>query len=406
MIPAIKTIYMDNGATSFPKAPGVSAAMCHYLENIGTNVSRSTSQASFEAQRVIYETREMLAQLMDFDHPSHVVFTKNVTESLNVLLKGLLRPGDHVIVSPLEHNAVMRPLDTLKRQDVTFSRATCNADGSLIIPSILPLIQPNTKAIVMTHASNVCGTVLDLEAVGKIAKANNLIFIVDAAQTLGIWPVSFKTLSADAIAFTGHKGLLGPQGTGGFAVTPELARQLSPLIEGGTGSLSELEEQPEYMPDKFEAGTPNVVGLFGLHSALVFLRSQGQEALWAIERAHTERFLAGVSELSRELRGSGLSGDSSDLPTSPAHYVKVIGKEDMSQRTAVVSLDFVGQDNADVCWQLEQSFGIITRVGMHCSPAAHRALGTFPQGTVRFSFSPFTTDDDITQAIAAVKALR
>lgn len=381
MMPAIKTIYMDNGATSFPKAPGVSTAMCHYLENLGTNVSRGTSQASFEAQRVIYETREMLAQLMDFDHPSHVVFTKNVTESLNVLLKGLLRPGDHVIVSPLEHNAVMRPLDTLKRHDITFSRATCNADGSLIIPSILPLIQPNTKAIVMTHASNVCGTVLDLEAVGKIAKAHNLIFIVDAAQTLGIWPVSFKTLSADAIAFTGHKGLLGPQGTGGFAVTPELARQLSPLIEGGTGSLSELEEQPEYMPDKFEAGTPNVVGLFGLHSALVFLRTQGQEALWAIERGHTEGFLAAVSVLD---------------------HVRVIGRLDMTQRTAVVSLDFVGQDNADVCWQLEQSYGIITRVGMHCSPAAHRALGTFPQGTVRFSFSPFTTDEDIDQAIAAV----
>lgn len=380
----MKRIYMDNGATSFPKAPGVSDAMCRYIEHIGSNVSRGSTQEAFETQRILLETREKVAKLLHFDDPTHVVFTKNITESLNVLLKGLLSPGDHVIISPLEHNAVMRPLKALEKIGCSMSKATCDDQGNLEINSIEPLIKPHTKAIIMTHASNVCGTVLDLESVGEIAKAHNLYFIIDAAQTVGILDVDFKVLQADALAFTGHKAMLGPQGTGGFLITQELAQFISPLILGGTGSASDSEEQPDYMPDKFESGTPNTVGLFGLHAALSFIEQEGIESLRKTEMKHTERFL------------EALAGNPS---------LRIVGRSDLKARTAVVSLDFLKHDNADICWRLDQEFGIATRVGMHCAPSAHHALNTYPQGTVRFSFSPFTTDDEVELAIKAVITL-
>lgn len=384
MSDSLKGIYMDNAATAFPKAPKVVDAMTYYLTQLGGNVSRSTSKASFEAQGIIYETRVLLAELLDCDDPSHIILTKNITESLNILIKGLFTRGDHVIVSPLEHNAVMRPLKALESEGVSFSRATCAPDGSLNLDAIAPLIQKNTKAIIMTHASNVCGTILDLESVAAICKSHGLFFIIDAAQTLGVVPVSMKKLQADAIAFTGHKGLLGPEGTGGFAITPELAKNVKPLIVGGTGSQSELEEQPMTLPDKFEAGTPNTVGIFGLHAALKYLKETGIEALHNKELELTEHFLAGI----RPLKG-----------------VELVGRDSISGRTAVVSVNFIDQDNSAISWQLEQDFGIITRVGLHCAPAAHIALGSYPMGTVRFSFSPFTTKEEVDDALTAIKSL-
>lgn len=384
MSESLKGIYMDNAATAFPKAPKVVDAMTYYLTQLGGSVSRSTSKASFEAQGIIYETRVLLAELLDCDDPSHIILTKNITESLNILIKGLFTSGDHVIVSPLEHNAVMRPLKALESEGVSFTRATCAPDGSLKLDAIAPLIQKNTKAIIMTHASNVCGTILDLESVAAICKSHGLFFLIDAAQTLGVVPVSMKKLQADAIAFTGHKGLLGPEGTGGFAITPELAKKVKPLIVGGTGSQSELEEQPMTLPDKFEAGTPNTVGIFGLHAALKYLKETGIEALHNKELELTAQFLEGI----RPLKG-----------------VELVGRDSISGRTAVVSLNFIGQDNSAISWQLEQDFGIITRVGLHCAPAAHTALGTYPMGTVRFSFSPFTTKEEVDDALTAIKSL-
>ncbi len=377
-------IYMDNGATSFPKAPGVSAAMCQYIEHIGGTIGRGSYEKAFETHRIVLETREKIATLFNFDDPNHVVFTKNITESLNILIKGLLSEGDHVIISPIEHNAVMRPLASLRPKEVTVSKAQCDAEGNLILDSILPLIQSNTKLILMTHASNVCGTVLDLVSVGKIAKAHGLFFIIDAAQTAGIVDIDFTALGADAIAFTGHKALLGPQGTGGFVITPELAKLVAPLMEGGTGSDSDSEKQPAYMPDKFESGTPNTVGLFGLHAALCHLEDVGIETHRHREQAHTQAFIEGLK----------------DLP-----HVRIVGRTNLMSRTAVISLDFLGKDNAEIAWQLEKKFGIQVRVGMHCAPSAHQTLGTFPQGTVRFSFSPFTTDLEVSTAIQAVRAL-
>ena len=268
----MKTIYMDSGATSFPKAPGVAESVYKYLSNIGANANRGSYVASFEVENVIFETRELLCSIFGFDKPENVVFTKNVTESLNVLLKGLFKNGDHVIVSSMEHNAVMRPLSVLEERGVTFSRVLCKNDGSLDAKDLLPLIRSNTKGVVMTHASNVCGTILDLIEVGKICEEKDIWFIVDAAQTAGAINVDFDDLYADAIAFTGHKGLLGPQGIGGFLVREELNNELLTLIEGGTGSLSDTEIQPSYMPDKFEAGTLNVPGIYGLNAALKYIQ--------------------------------------------------------------------------------------------------------------------------------------
>ena len=325
----MKKIYMDNGATSFPKAPQVASAMCRYIEKIGTNVGRGAYENAFEAQRVIEETREKLCKLFNFDNTSNVIFTKNITESMNIMIKGLLTDGDHVIVSSLEHNAVMRPLVSLQAKGVSFDRAQCDLEGHLQVDSIEPLIKPNTKAIIMTHASNVCGTILDLEAVGKLAKKHHLFFIVDAAQTAGLVPVDMQKLNADAIAFTGHKGLLGPQGTGGFLITDELAKEIPPFIEGGTGSKSDSEEQPMYLPDKYESGTPNTVGLFGLHAALCYLEEKGTAYILETEHRRTKQFIDGIAKLKD---------------------VRIVGTRDLDKRTAVVSLDFTPRDNAEISW--------------------------------------------------------
>jgi len=375
---------MDNGATSFPKAPNVSKAMCTYIEEIGTNVGRGAYENAFAAQRVIEHTRELLCSLFNFPTTSNVIFTKNITESMNILIKGLLSEGDHVIVSPLEHNAVMRPLVSMEGKGVTFDRAICDQEGNLDINSVEILIKPQTKAIIMTHASNVCGTILDLESVGKLAKKHGLFFIIDAAQTAGLIDIDMAKLNVDALAFTGHKGLLGPQGTGGFLITDALAKEIPPLIAGGTGSRSDSEEQPNYLPDKYESGTPNTVGLFGLHAALLYLEEIGLEQILKIEHARTQQFIKGLENFE-------------DL--------RLVGTSDILKRTAVVSLDFSPRDNAEISWTLEQNFGISTRVGMHCAPSAHKTLSTFPQGTVRFSFSSFTTEEDIAYALNALEQI-
>jgi cysteine desulfurase family protein len=383
----MKKIYMDNGATSFPKAPTVASAMCHYIEHIGTNVGRGAYENAFEAQRVIEDTREKLCKLFNFPKTQNVIFTKNITESMNIIIKGLIKANDHVIISPFEHNAIMRPLRSLESMGVHYSKVKGDTQGRLIIEDINNLIQDNTKAIIMTHASNITGTILDLEAVGKIAKAHNLFFIVDAAQTAGLVEVDFDKLGADAIAFTGHKGLLGPQGTGGFIITEELAKEIPPFIEGGTGSKSNSEIQPHYLPDKYESGTPNTVGIYGLHAALSYLEDTGIENIKQIEHKRVESFLTGLKALTLK------------------EPIRILGADNLSDRTGVVSLDFSPRDNAEIAWLLEEGYGISTRVGMHCAPSAHKAMGTFPQGTVRFSFSSFTSHQEIEIALEAIERI-
>lgn len=373
----MKKLYMDSGATSFPKAPGVAESVYKYLNHIGANINRSSYSNSFEAESVVFETRELICTLFGFNKPENVVFTKNITEGLNVLIKGLFKSGDHAIVSSMEHNAVMRPLNALEGKGVTFSRVICNNDGSIDGKDLLPLIRSNTKGVIMTHASNVCGTILGLEEVGRICKEKGLWFIIDTAQTAGAIKVDFDDLCADAIAFTGHKGLLGPQGIGGFLVREDLADDLSTFIEGGTGSLSDVEIQPSYMPDKFEAGTPNVPGIYGLNASLKYLQEVGIQGIYEKEMKLMSVFLERLM----------------NMP-----HVDIIGKKDIEKRTGIVSIDFKTQDNAEMAYRLSSEFGIMTRSGMHCAPSAHKTLGTFPRGTVRFGLSHFLEEADILYA--------
>ena len=271
----MERIYLDNASTSFPKAPGVAEAMYDYVKNCGCNVSRGGYDEAYQAEEQVLDTRQRLTRLFHGPDCRNVVFTKNITESLNVLLKGLLRSGDHVLVSAMEHNAVMRPVVQLAGRGVAFDRIPCGADGSLRMEEAEKLLRPETKAVVMLHGSNVCGTLMPAEKMGAFCRRHGLVFILDTAQTAGVFPIDMEAMHIDALAFTGHKGLLGPQGIGGFLLRPELVGRIEPLLSGGTGSVSHLEEVPAFMPDRFEAGTLNLPGIMGLHAALVWLEQSG-----------------------------------------------------------------------------------------------------------------------------------
>ncbi len=380
----MRRVYLDNGATSFPKAPGVVESMSTYLTSVGCNVNRGSYDISFEAENIVYETRELICELFNFPKAENVIFTKNITESLNVLIKGLLKAGDHVIVSSMEHNAVMRPLNSLQKHGIEYTRVKCNILGELNIEDVVSSIKPNTKAVIMTHASNVCGTVLDLKGVGSICKEKGLYFIIDSAQTAGFLDIDYESLNADAIAFTGHKSLLGPQGIGGFVISDKLSDEITPFIEGGTGSLSDEEIQPEYMPDKFEAGTLNIPGIYGLNASLKYIMKEKVSTIREKELYLLEHFLEGLL----------------NIPN-----VNIVGKKDLSHRTAVVSIDVPGRDNAEISYELSSKFGIMTRCGLHCAPSAHKTLNTFPRGTIRFSFSHFNTMDEVEYTIDAIHKL-
>ena len=375
----MKYVYMDNGATSYPKAPGVAERMSDYLLNIGTNVNRGAYSSSFKAENTVYETRELLCELFSFDKPENLVFTKNITESLNIILKSFLKENDHLIVSSMEHNAVMRPLNTLHK--VEYTKVLCSDTGELAIEDVEKAIRDNTKAIIMTHASNVCGTILDLEKVGQVCKKHGLFFIIDSAQTAGFLDMDFHGLNADAIGFTGHKSLLVPQGIGGFIINDRINSQMTTFIEGGTGSLSDAEIQPDYMPDKFEAGTLNIPGIFGLNASLKYLLNYGVKDIRDKEILLMNRFLEGLNDIKN---------------------IKLIGKNTCEGRTGIFSIDFINNDNGLVSYELSKEYGIMTRSGMHCAPSAHKTLGTFPKGTVRFSLSHFTSIEDIDYTIDCI----
>lgn len=376
----MKYVYLDNGATSYPKAPGVAKSISDYILNVGTNVGRGAYDLSYKAQNTVYETRELICELFNFNKPENVIFTKNVTESMNVLIKGLLNEGDHVIVSSMEHNAVMRPLNSFENK-IEYTRIQCNELGELKAEDVADSIKPNTKAIIMTHASNVCGTILDLEKVGKICKKNNIFFIIDGAQTAGCLDVDIQKLNADAIGFTGHKSLLGPQGIGGFIVNSKIAEEMNTFIEGGTGSLSDTERQPDYMPDKFESGTLNIPGIYGLNASLKYLLNYGIKNIKKKEDYLLDKFLEGLLNMKK---------------------IRLVGKKTSDGRTGILSIDFINDDNGLVAHELSKKYGIMTRSGLHCAPSAHKTLGTFPNGTVRFSLSHFTTLKEIEYSIDCI----
>jgi len=369
---------MDNGATSFPKAPGVAERMSDYLLNNGSNVSRGAYSNALNASRVVFDTRMKLCDLFNFDHPDHVIFTKNITESLNQGIKGFLTADDHVITSSMEHNSVMRPLHSVGCQ-VTY--LPVDDQGYVRVDQLEGLIQDNTKAIIMIHSSNVCGSINDIGAIGKIAHDHNIFFMVDGAQTAGVVPIDMKKDHIDFLGFTGHKGLLGPNGIGGFLIDPKWVDQMKPLIEGGTGSASESKFQPSHMPDKYESGTPNVVGIFGLHESLTYLETLGLETIYQHEMSLVQYFLDHFKQ----------------------DHVRLVGSPTTKDRTAVIALDFLKEDNSLIAFELESQYGIASRVGMHCAPSAHQSLGTFPQGVLRLSFSYFTTEEEIDYVIESIK---
>lgn len=382
---AEREIYFDNASTSFPKAPGIGQAMTAYLETRGCNVGRGNYRWGYEVAEAVYQTRRKLCQLFSFsqgsDPTKNVIFTANVTEALNLVIKGLLKPGDHVLVSGMEHNAVMRPLCFLARQGIEWSVMPCDAQGRLELEQIEPLIQPTTRAIIMTHGSNVCGTVLPLASVAEISRRHHLKLLVDCAQTAGIIPIDMTETAIDALCFTGHKGLLGPQGIGGVIMTDELAEQLASLVQGGTGSRSESLEMPDFLPDKFEAGTLNIPGIYGLSRALDYLQETGLETIHKKEMDLTEHLLSGLEALEK---------------------VQLIGLPGCQNRTATVSILSRDKDNAVVAFELEQRYGIMTRVGLHCAPLAHQSLGTYPHGTIRLSLGHCNTFAEVEYCLNAL----
>ena len=392
----MEKIYLDNGATSFPKPKEVADAVYQYMTCCGTNINRGGYQEAYDLEGTVFETRELLTEMFDGPDCKNVVFTKNVTESLNIVLKGFLKPGDHILCSSMEHNAVMRPLVQLEKQGVEFSRIPGTEAGELVLDSIEGMIQPNTRAIVMTHSSNICGTVNPLREVGEICRKHGLRFIVDSAQSAGILPISMKEMNIDALCFTGHKSLLGPQGTGGFIITEEMIPLIDPILSGGTGSISHTEEIPDFMPDRFEPGTMNLPGIVGLNAGLNWVMEKGIDSIAAHELGLTQRFIDGLLPLeeSGDVRICGLK--------------KCYEEKDgirVPVRTGVVSIQTLKVDCADAAFRLDFEYGIETRVGLHCAPNAHKTLGTFPTGTIRFSFGIFNTEEHVDAAINAVREI-
>ena len=416
-----KKIYLDNAATSFPKPEEVPRAVYDYMTKLGTNVNRGGYATAYDTETVVFECRELIGALFHAPDYKNVVFTRNITESLNVVLKGLLRSGDHVIVSSMEHNAVMRPIRQLEKKGINFTRVQCESDGSLKPKKLLSCLRPDTKAVVMTHASNVFGTMLPIQEVGNFCNENGLIFILDSAQTAGVFPIDMEKMHIDILCFTGHKGLLGPQGIGGFILRDELVLKIEPLISGGTGSLSNVETVPEFMPDRFEAGTPNLPGIFGLHAALNWLRKLGeadllkgeslkensavQEVFGKTPFSVEQCFLAALEKIRKhELQLTAEFLKMLD-PLEKEGKLKIIGKKDTEIRTGVVSIQTLTRELSDTTFQLDTRYGIMTRVGLHCAPSAHKTMGTYPTGTIRFSFGFANTDQEVKIAADALREL-
>lgn len=380
-------IYLDNASTTFPKPPSVAKAVYSYMTEAGTNIGRGDYSSAYGVEDAVFETRELLCGLLGGEDPSQVVFTRNVTESINLLLKGFLKPGDHVVVTSMEHNAVMRPLMQLTARGITFSRAACSPEGELDPREIERLITPRTKLVLTTHASNVCGTVTPIREIAEICRARRIRYAIDAAQTAGVLPIDASAWGIDAVCFTGHKGLLGPQGIGGILFTGDFSNEISALVAGGTGSSSDLETMPEFMPDRLEAGTPNLPGIIGLGAGIEWINKKGIDVIREHELKLTDRLIKGIATLEK------------------AGLVSMAGKESIEGRTGVVSIQTPQHELAQVAHALDSDFGIQVRVGLHCAPSAHKTLGTFPTGTIRFSVGWANTKRDVDRAIEALDAL-
>ena len=372
-------IYMDNAATSFPKPESVYTAVDHFNRCLGGNPGRGSHQATLKAGSILLDAREALSHLFNIKDCEQIAFTANVTESLNIALKGFLHPGDHVISTSMEHNAVARPLYTLSQQGVEWTPVACAGDGSLDPEEISKAIKPNTRMVCMLHASNLTGTIMPIAEAGKICRENGLVFLVDSAQTAGVLPLDVEAQYIDLLAFTGHKGLLGLQGTGGLYVSSGI--EIKPLKEGGTGSFSEHLQHPAFMPDRLESGTPNTPGIVGLLTGVEFILQTGRENIHRHEQELTEMLLDGL----REIKG-----------------IKIYGPHDSKRQTAVIAFNIDDVDCGELSMQLDYQYGIVTRSGLHCTPLGHQTIGTLESGSCRLSPGYFTTKEEIEMVIKAV----
>ncbi|WP_270790050.1 selenocysteine lyase SclA [Enterococcus diestrammenae] len=372
-------IYLNHGATSLRKPEPVMAAVTTYLQQ-NQELAAKRSFMGDASERNRYLAREAVAEFFNYPDASHVIFTANVTTSLNMILQGCLRPGDHVLTTSVEHNAVSRPLAMLQKQGVEVTYLPCGVDGSLDPQLVADSIRPNTRLLVMTHASNVLGTILPIKECFAIAKAHGVLTVLDTAQTAGFLPIDMLDLQADVVAFTGHKGLLALAGIGGFILNDEAAAVMRPWLTGGTGSFSELADMPTVLPDRFEPGTPNELGICSLRASLAWLEAQDYLALAQQERELTQQFLAGIKELP----------------------LRILGRQNIQESVPVVSVVPQQMSCDELALQLFEDYGIITRNGLHCAPWAHETAGTLATGTVRFSFGWDTTSWEIQQAVQAL----
>ena len=373
-------IYLDNAATTWPKPEVVWKAMENIIKNLGANPGRAGHQMALDAGRVVMETRELISHFFNVGSPDRVIYTLNATEALNLALKGCLDSGDHVITSSMEHNAVSRPLYALNQHGVKVSKVKCVNTGEINPEDIRKEINSDTKAIVVSHASNVTGTLMPIEEIGKIAKENGIIFIVDASQTAGVFPIDMQKMGIKLLAMPGHKSLFGPQGTGLLCMGEDI--DLNPLKEGGTGSKSETPYQPDVVPDKFESGTINTPGIAGLGAAVKYIMEEGMGKI----RDHELYLCSHLIEGLRDIKG-----------------VKIYGPCDVKKQAPVVSFNFKDHDSAETGFILDKAFNIASRTGLHCAPDAHKTIGTFEQGTVRLSISYHNTLDEINEALKAIE---
>lgn len=375
-------IYLDNAATSWPKPEPVYRAIDSFNRNCGANPGRSGYRASVEAESILRQARILIKGFFGAAGKARVVFTYNCTDALNIALKGLLEPGDHVITSHLEHNSVSRPLNRLQQLGISYSRVSFSPSGTIDPKAVEALIGSKTRLIVLSHASNVLGTLQPVAEIGRLARERGLLFLLDAAQTAGEVPIDMHKMGVDLLACPGHKGLLGPPGTGILVFHEGI--EIKPLREGGTGSSSEESLQPTFYPDRLEAGTPNTPGIAGLKAGIEFIQQEGPNKI----TAHKQRLLASLLEGLFKVKA-----------------VTVFGTNDPFARAGLVSFNIQGWDPADVAAILEARYGLACRAGLHCAPWAHQALGTSPGGTVRFSPGYFNTIAEITAAVEAVTEL-
>lgn len=372
-------IYLDNAATSWPKPESVYHAVDIAMREHGGNPGRSGHKMSLEASKIMEETRYLLARLFNVQAPDRLIFTLNTTEAINLGLKGILKPGDHVIAGSMEHNSVARPLELLKKKNVEVTKVSVSPVNGINPADLEKAIKPNTKMVVINHASNVTGTINSIKLIGEICHRYGIIFLVDAAQTAGTTPIDVQNMKIDLLAFPGHKGLLGPQGVGGLYIAPQI--DLLPLIEGGTGSESQSLLQPSFSPDRYESGTPNIPGIAGLGAGVKFILEEGLEKIQYKENALMNRLIKGLNTI------PGLI---------------IFGPQQLQERAAVISINIEKFDSLNAAIILDQAFNIAVRAGLHCAPDAHATIGTLEKGTIRISLGYFNTEEDIDSILNAL----